>query len=79
MNASHIRTRRTTISARKFAYLGEKYTAQWIGTAIVYTDADGGTHEGTITSFDRNGYPVATFTDGRWARLDLTIEIVEGA
>jgi len=55
--------------------MGAAYTDQWIGTRVIFTGWNGERHEGVISRFDGN-YPVATFADGRWARLDRTIEIV---
>lgn len=75
MAAATIQTRQTTISARKLAFQGRDYEAEWIGTDVVYTTFEGDRLEGTIARFS-GGYPVAVFPDGRWVRLDLTIEVV---
>jgi hypothetical protein len=71
-------TRQTTISRRKVAQMGKAYTDTWLGTQVVFTSYEGDRTVGTITRWD-DLYPVATFTDGSWARLGLDVEVVDEA
>jgi hypothetical protein len=68
-------TRHTTISRAKVAQVGKAYTDTWLGTQVVFTAYDGTRTVGTITRWD-DFYPVATFADGTWARLDSALEVV---
>lgn len=74
--AQPIRTRWTSISARKLNTIGRPYMATWIGLPAVFTTYQGERLPGTITEFNRDGYPVISFPDGRHARLDLQVEII---
>ena len=71
-----MKTRQTTVSQRKVAEMGKAYTDTWLGTQVVFTTWEGDRRVGTITRW-ADLYPVATFTDGTWARLDLTLEVVD--
>ncbi len=71
-------TRKVTISSRKKAFMGAEYTDTFIGMRAVFTTWEGERLVGTITHFDSQGqgFPVVTFPNGRWARLDSQIELV---
>ena len=47
----------------------------FLGRRAVFTTYEGTDLIGTITRFD-GLYPVVTFPDGRWARLDSTVRLV---
>ena len=72
-------TRKTTISSRKvYAETGAAYCATWIGLKAIYTTWEGERLVGTITHWNRDGYPCVTFDDGTWGRLNHEVEIVNG-
>jgi len=72
-----ITTRRTTVSQRKIAFMGDDYRNTWLGTQAVFTTWEGERLIGTITHWsDYGSYPCVTFADGTWARLDLDVEVV---
>jgi hypothetical protein len=71
-----MKTHHTTVSQRKVAQVGKAYTDTWLGTQVVFTSYEGDRTVGTITRWD-DLYPVATFPNGSWARLDLSVEVVD--
>ena len=70
-------TRWTRISHNKIATQGPAYTDQWIGVQAVFTTWEGDRLVGTITGFQDTFYPVITFSNGKWARLDTAVEVVD--
>lgn len=75
-------TRKTTISRRKLcAEGGRAYAETWVGLPVAFTTYEGERLIGTLSHFAPEGgmpYPVATFPNGKHARLDHEIEIVIG-
>jgi len=67
-------TRFTTISTAK-ASKSAQYRQRWIGTQVIYTTWEGDKIQGTITGWAQY-FPIATFSDGTWARLDSQVEVV---
>jgi len=70
-----MRTRWTRISQSKAATMGKAYTDKWLGVQIVFTTWEGERFVGEITKWD-GLFPVASFADGSWARLDSAVEVV---
>jgi hypothetical protein len=60
-------TRRITISSRKVAYQGSRYTDQFLGLTAVEKTWEGENFVGTVTGFDGE-YAILTAPDGRWMR-----------
>lgn len=67
-------TRHTTISTAKASKSAE-YRQRWIGTQVIYTTWEGDKIQGTITGWAQY-HPIATFSDGTWARLDSQVEVI---
>lgn len=76
MATTTLETRTTTISARKVAQVGPEYTRTWVGLPVVFTTYEGDRLVGVLEWADYAHYPIVRFPDGRWARLDYTIEVV---
>jgi hypothetical protein len=64
----------TTISTAK-ASKSAQYRQGWIGTQVMFTTWEGQKIQGTITRWAQY-HPIATFSDGTWARLDSQVEVV---
>lgn len=73
-------TRRTTLSQRRLANdFDGSYRETWINLPAIFTTWEGERLMGTITHFTPDGmFPCVTFPDGKWARLNLDVEIVNG-
>jgi hypothetical protein len=72
-----MRTRWTRISQAKAATMGKAYTDKWLGAKVVFTSYEGERIVGEITKWDASGlFPIASFADGSWARLDSSVEVV---
>jgi len=71
-----VQTRKVTLSNRKLNNIGKDYQDTFIGLNAEFTSFNGERTVGTITHFTDNRFPCVTFTDGTWARLNLTIELV---
>ena len=67
-------TRFTRISTAKASKSAE-YRNSWLGTEVIYTTWEGDKLQGTITRWAQY-HPIATFSDGTWARLDDVVEVV---
>jgi len=55
---------------------GEDSRPWWIGRKAIFTTWEGQEMVGTIDGFHQ-GYPRVVFPDGRWARLDRVVTLVE--
>ncbi len=64
-------TRRVTVSSRKVAYEGSRYTDQFLGLTVVEKTWEGQEFVGTVTEF-RGEHAVITAPDGRWMRAATT-------
>lgn len=60
--------RTVTISARKTANAGRRYTDQFLGLTVVEATYDGAAFVGQVTAVDSLGYATVTGPDGRWLR-----------
>lgn len=60
--------RTVTISQRKAANAGRRYTDQFLGLTVVEATFDGHAFVGTVTAVDALGYATVTAPDGRWMR-----------
>lgn len=75
-------TRRVTLSDRKIAENGSRYTDHFVGLTVVWTGFDGDAHVGVVESFVNPltgavGYPIIRFPDGRWARGYRELSVVD--
>lgn len=61
--------------SRYMASTSATYRQSYVGKRVVFTTYEGKRIEGKITGWAQ-WYPVATFADGTWARLDTRIEIL---
>ena len=66
-------TKLVTISTAK-ASKSKTYRDSWIGTKAFYTTYEGDEILGTITHWQQY-FPVVTFNDGTWGRLDSTFRV----
>ena len=67
--------RMVTISTNK-ASKSKQYCDSWIGTKAFWTSYEGDEILGTITHWHQ-WYPVVTFDDGTWARLDESFLVMD--
>lgn len=67
--------RMVTISTAK-ASKSAQYRESWIGTKAFWCTDEGDEVLGTITHWAQY-FPVVTFNDGTWARLDSTFFVLD--
>lgn len=62
--------------SRSKASKSQQYRASWIGKKAFWLSYEGDEILGTITHWDR-WYPVVTFADGTWGRLDESFLVMD--